>query len=107
MPASGSGTALATGDVPRIGADAREVSAGAWTSGELPRFVIITFRDANPYFDTSYSVNSPNVGPYGDALTEELIPYLEDNFRIVDERHTPEFEAAIGCPGLALMRAPL
>jgi len=58
----------------------------AWTSGALPRFVIITFRDANPYFDTSYSVNTPNVGPYGDALTEELMPYLEENFRIVDER---------------------
>ena len=58
----------------------------AWTSGELPRFVIITFRDANPYFDTSYSVNSPNVGPYGDALTEELMPYLEARFNIVDER---------------------
>ncbi|MDJ0939046.1 MAG: alpha/beta hydrolase-fold protein [Woeseiaceae bacterium] len=57
----------------------------AWTAGELPRFVIITFRDANPYFDTSYSVNSPNVGPYGDALTQELMPYLEKNFRIVDE----------------------
>jgi hypothetical protein len=58
----------------------------AWTAGELPRFVIVTFRDANPYFDTSYSVNSPNVGPYGDALTQELIPYLEANFNIVDER---------------------
>ncbi len=58
----------------------------AWTSGALPRFVIITFRDANPYFDTSYSVNTPNVGPYGDALTQELIPYLEENFNIVDER---------------------
>ena len=57
----------------------------AWTSGALPRFVIVTFRDANPYFDTSYSVNSPNVGPYGDALTEELMPYLEEQFRIVDE----------------------
>ena len=57
----------------------------AWTAGELPRFVIITFRDANPYFDTSYSVNSENVGPYGDALTQELMPWLEQEFRIVDE----------------------
>jgi hypothetical protein len=58
----------------------------AWTAGELPKFVIITFRDANPYFDTSYSVNTPNVGPYGDALTQELMPYLEEQFNIVDER---------------------
>ena len=55
----------------------------AWTSGKLPKFVVITFRDANPYFDTSYSVNTENVGPYGDALTQELIPYLESNFQIV------------------------
>jgi hypothetical protein len=57
----------------------------AWTAGELPNIVIITFRDANPYFDTSYSVNTENVGPYGDALTEELMPYLEQQFRIVAE----------------------
>ena len=57
----------------------------AWTAGELPKFVIITFRDANPYFDTSYSVNTANVGPYGDALTEELMPHLERQFRIVDQ----------------------
>jgi hypothetical protein len=57
----------------------------AWTSGALPKFVVITFRDANPYFDTSYSVNTANVGPYGDALTRELMPYLERRFRIVDQ----------------------
>ncbi len=57
----------------------------AWTSGELPKFVVITFRDANPFFDTSYSVNTENVGPYGDALTKELIPELEKRFRIVAE----------------------
>jgi len=57
----------------------------AWTAGELPKIVIITFRDANPYFDTSYSVNTENVGPYGDALTQELMPYLEEHFRIVNE----------------------
>ena len=57
----------------------------AWTSGSLPKIVVITFRDANPFFDTSYSVNSENVGPYGDALTEELMPFLEQQFRIVAE----------------------
>jgi len=57
----------------------------AWTAGELPKMVIITFRDANPFFDTSYSVNTPSVGPYGDALTQELMPYLESKFRIVDQ----------------------
>jgi len=57
----------------------------AWTAGELPKFVVITFRDANPYFDTSYSVDTENVGPYGTALTEELMPFLEREFRIVAE----------------------
>ena len=57
----------------------------AWTSGALPKMIVVTFRDSNPYFDTSYSVNSPNVGPYGDALIEELIPYIEKNFRIISE----------------------
>ena len=57
----------------------------AWTAGELPKIVVITIRDANPFFDTSYSVNSPSVGPYADAITEELMPYLEEEFRIVAE----------------------
>jgi hypothetical protein len=57
----------------------------AWTSGALPKMIVVTFRDSNPYFDTSYSVNSPNVGPYGDALIEELIPTIEENFRIIPE----------------------
>ena len=56
-----------------------------WTSGDAAKIVVITFRDSNPFFDTSQSVNSVNVGPYGDALTEELMPYLEENFRIVSE----------------------
>ena len=57
----------------------------SWTSGELGKVVVITFRDANPYYDTSYSVNTENVGPYGDAITEELMPFLEEKFRIVAE----------------------
>jgi len=57
----------------------------AWTSGALPKMIVVTFRDSNPYFDTSYSVNSPNLGPYGDALIQELIPYVEENFRIISE----------------------
>ncbi|MFT5517408.1 MAG: hypothetical protein ACI80V_003551 [Rhodothermales bacterium] len=56
-----------------------------WTSGKAPGMIAVSFRDANPYYDTSYSVNSANVGPYGDAITEELIPYLEEHFRIVPE----------------------
>jgi hypothetical protein len=44
--------------------------------------VAITFQHPTPYFDDSYAVNSANNGPYGDALMEELIPYLEEHFRL-------------------------
>ena len=57
-----------------------------WTSGNAPRMIAISIRDANPYYDTSYSVNSENVGPYGDAITDELIPTLEKEFRIIPSR---------------------
>jgi hypothetical protein len=36
---------------------------------------------ANPYYDDSYAVNSENVGPYGDAIVHELIPYIEAKYR--------------------------
>ena len=59
--------------------------ADFWLSGDAPGMFVVTIRDANPYYDTSYSVNSPNVGPYGDAITQELIPYLEEEFRMMAE----------------------
>lgn len=52
-----------------------------WTAGRLPRVIVLTIQHANPYFDDSYAVNSENVGPYGDAITQELIPYVEKQFR--------------------------
>ncbi len=56
-----------------------------WESAAAPRMIAVTFRDANPYYDTSYSVDSANVGPYGKAITEELIPHLENEFRMIAE----------------------
>ena len=56
-----------------------------WTGGDFPRMLVVTFQDPNPYFDTSYAVNSVNVGPYGDAIMEELIPEVERRFRTIDE----------------------
>jgi hypothetical protein len=52
-----------------------------WTSSDFPRFLIIEIQHANPYYDDSYAVNSANLGPYGDAITYELIPYIEKTFR--------------------------
>jgi hypothetical protein len=56
-----------------------------WRSPESPKMILISVRDANPYYDTGHSVNSPNVGPYGDAFTRELIPHLEEEFRILSD----------------------
>ena len=52
-----------------------------WTAGRLPRVLIMTIQHANPYYDDSYAVNSANMGPYGDAINSELIPYVEKMFR--------------------------
>jgi hypothetical protein len=51
-----------------------------WTSGRLPRVIIVMPQHANPYFDDSYSVNSANLGPYGDAIMHELLPTIEKKF---------------------------
>lgn len=56
-----------------------------WRSDSSPKMIAVTFRDANPYYDTSYSVNSDNLGPYGDAITQELVPFLEESFRIIPD----------------------
>lgn len=56
-----------------------------WRSPESPKLILISMRDANPFYDTGHSVNSANVGPYGDALVKELIPYLERELRIIPE----------------------
>ena len=46
-----------------------------WTGPNYPRMIIIEIQHANPFYDDSYAVNSANLGPYGDAITYELIPY--------------------------------
>lgn len=56
-----------------------------WNSDEAPRMIAVTFQHPCPYYDDSYAVNSPNVGPYGDALIQELIPYVEERFRIIQQ----------------------
>src|SRR6476646_2394145 len=52
-----------------------------WTGPDFPRFLIVEIQHANPYYDDSYAVNSANLGPYGDAITYELIPEIEKRFR--------------------------
>jgi hypothetical protein len=52
-----------------------------WISGRLPRVILIYVQNANPYYDDSYDVDSANVGPYGSAINDELIPMLEKKYR--------------------------
>ena len=56
-----------------------------WTSNDFPRFLAIEIQHQNPYYDDSYAVNSANIGPYGDAITYELIPHVEKLFNGVGE----------------------
>ena len=56
-----------------------------WTSGRLPRMLVVISQHANPYYDDSYGVNSENLGPYGDAIVEELTPYVETRFRAIGQ----------------------
>jgi len=57
----------------------------SWSSPGFPQVIAVTFQHPTPFFDDSYATNSANNGPYGDALLEELIPYLEDHFRMIRE----------------------
>ena len=52
-----------------------------WTGPNFPRVLAIEIQHATPYYDDSYAVNSANMGPYGDAITYELIPEIEKQFR--------------------------
>jgi hypothetical protein len=54
-----------------------------WTGPGYPRMVIVEIQHANPYYDDSYAVNSANLGPYGDAITYELLPFLEKKYRCI------------------------
>ncbi|MEL7045122.1 MAG: alpha/beta hydrolase-fold protein [Pseudomonadota bacterium] len=56
-----------------------------WTGPDFPRMLIVQIQHPTPYFDDSYAVNSANMGPYGDAITYELLPYIEDQFRGIGE----------------------
>ncbi len=56
-----------------------------WRSPDFPRMVVIKIQHATPFYDDSYAVNSANMGPYGDAITYELIPFIENRFRCIGQ----------------------
>ena len=63
----------------------QEEFSKAWQSGAFPRMLFVTFQHPTPYYDDSYAIDSPNMGPYGQAITQELIPYIEKNFRAIPQ----------------------
>ncbi|WP_051469030.1 alpha/beta hydrolase-fold protein [Actinomadura oligospora] len=56
-----------------------------WLSDAAPRFIVVELREENPFYDTSYAVDTPNLGPYGQATTRELIPAIDARFRTIAE----------------------
>ncbi len=56
-----------------------------WTGPDFPRVIAIEIQHPTPFYDDSYAVNSENNGPYGDAITYELIPEIEKRFRGIGE----------------------
>jgi len=56
-----------------------------WTQGRMPRMLIVLMQHPTPFYDDSYAVNTANNGPYGDALTQELIPRVESRFRAIGQ----------------------
>ncbi len=56
-----------------------------YNSDHFPRMIVVTFQHPTPYYDDSYAINSANNGPYGDAIMQELIPYIESHYRIIQK----------------------
>jgi enterochelin esterase-like enzyme len=68
--------------------------SNAWDNGTIPgtnttaqrptpKMILVTFRHEAPFYDDSYAVNTANLGPYGDAINDELIPYIEETFNTI------------------------
>lgn len=55
-----------------------------WLAEGTPRMALLFLDGDGPYGDC-YQVNSDNNGPYGDAITQELIPYVEEKFRCIGQ----------------------
>lgn len=77
----GHGEACARLGYDRLVQDTSYRFARKWAGKGFPRVILVEIQHANPYYDDSYAVNSANVGPYGDAITYELVPYLEKELR--------------------------
>jgi hypothetical protein len=80
--------------IDRINAEYSQRFHQDWVGGKMPRMLVMNIQHANIYYDDSYAVNSANMGPYGDAITQELIPHIERTFRGIGQ---PWARALTGC----------
>jgi Putative esterase len=77
----------------------RFTSAGGGKGGkgglpaDAPQFLLLQLDGAGPFGDP-YQVNSANNGPYGDAVTQELIPYVEKTYRGIGEPYARVLDGA-------------
>jgi hypothetical protein len=77
----------------------RFTSAGGGKGGkggapaDAPQFLLLQLDGAGPFGDP-YQVNSDNNGPYGDAVTQELIPYVENTFRGIGQPYARVLDGA-------------
>ena len=67
--------------VQRMMADGSEFR-NAWLSDAAPRMILLHLDGDGPFGDP-YQVNSANHGPFGSAITQELIPHVEREFRAI------------------------
>ncbi|KAF2216836.1 hypothetical protein CERZMDRAFT_32959 [Cercospora zeae-maydis SCOH1-5] len=58
------------------------------TSGRTtPKLILVTIRHETPFYDDSYGVNTANIGPWGDAINNELIPEIDRLFNTISAPH--------------------
>jgi hypothetical protein len=64
-----------------------------WRAKDTARLIVLHLDGAGPLGDP-YQVNSANNGPYGDAVTQELIPHVEKRFRAIGAPHARFLDGA-------------
>jgi hypothetical protein len=55
----------------------------AWRSDRFPSLIAVSLQTTTPLSDWSGAIDSANNGPYGLAIITELIPAIEEQFRII------------------------
>lgn len=65
----------------------RDSAFMAWWNTDAPEVIMVFLDGAGPYGD-SYQLDSDNSGPYGFALTQEMAPWIEKEYRAIGTTET-------------------